>query len=155
MAKAYLLLGSNIGDRSKYLSKAVSSIESTVGIIIYRSGIYETGAWGYSSKNNFLNMALRVDTTLEPEELLTTLKKIEKSLGRKASAGGYSDREIDIDIIFFDDVVLETDELTIPHPLMAERDFVLRPLNEIAPDFVHPVLGKSVQELLGKDESKK
>jgi len=148
MASVYLSLGSNIDDRSLYLNKAISAIRSDIGQVIRGSGLYETEAWGYKSPKLFLNMALLVDTSLDPEQLLGTIKHIEKSMGRKNSSTGYSDREIDIDIIFYSDLQIESDTLTIPHPRMHKRRFVLEPLNEIAPDFVHPVLEKSVREML-------
>lgn len=150
MARVFLSLGSNLGDRKKSLEKAISLIEVDIGEVLQRSEICETDAWGFGSKKKFLNMAICTITFLLPGDLLKGLKKIERTMGRQESKGGYNDRPIDIDIIFYDDLVISTPELIIPHPLMEKREFVLEPLNQIATDFIHPVLKESVQSLLNK-----
>lgn len=150
MASVFLSLGSNLGDRKKSLEKALSLIEDDIGEVLSKSGIYETDAWDYKSENMFLNMAICITTSLLPEALLADIKKIEGKMGRQYSKVGYSDRPIDIDIIFYDDLIISTPEITIPHPHMASRRFVLQPLSDIAPDLIHPVLKKSVQTLLNK-----
>ncbi|MGL4851779.1 MAG: 2-amino-4-hydroxy-6-hydroxymethyldihydropteridine diphosphokinase [Phocaeicola sp.] len=150
MVTVYLSLGSNLGEKEAYLHRAVADIEKRVGKITSLSAFYVTEAWGYHSENNYLNAACAVQTVLEPFELLTVTQSIEKDMGRlsKSCLGVYTDRVIDIDILLYEDCVLNTPELTIPHPLMAERLFVLEPLAEIAPNFIHPLLGKSMTELL-------
>lgn len=148
MATVFLSLGSNLGNRKSLLQRAILLIGNDIGEILLESDIYESEAWGYMSENKFLNMAICISTKLLPEVLLGDLKKIEGTMGRKKSTGGYIDRSIDIDIIFYDDLVISKPEITIPHPHMANRRFVLQPLNDIAPDFIHPVLKKSVQNLL-------
>lgn len=150
MASVFLSLGSNLGDRKKSLEKAISLIEADIGAVLQRSDFIETEPWGFGSKKRFLNMVICLNTLLRPEDLLYSLKKIESTMGRGESKGGYHDRPIDVDIIFYDDLVISTTELIIPHPLMEKREFVLEPLNQIAPDFIHPVLKESVQSLLNK-----
>jgi len=149
MSVVYICLGSNLGERHKYLNNAILAIQNEVGLVLARSSFYETEAWGFKSEHKFLNACISVSTTLSPDKLLTVLKKIEKDLGRlKTDKNRYSDRVIDLDIIFYDDLIYENHELTIPHPMMHKRSFVLVPLNEIASDFIHPVLKLSVKQIL-------
>lgn len=151
MAIVHLCLGSNLGNREDYFRKAMNEIENRIGPIVALSSLYETDAWGYDSDNKFLNACITANTALSPKDCLFQLKDIEILLGRLITAkNDYSDRVIDIDIIFYDDLVLETHELTIPHPKMQERLFVLNPLFEIAPDYIHPVLKKTVKTLLSE-----
>lgn len=153
MALSYLSLGSNLGDRRKNLTIALTHLDNNIGNILNKSGIYESEAWGYKSSNIFMNMVVAIDTSMEPEDLLGALKNIERIMGRGESAGAYADRQIDIDIIFYNSLVLSSPRLKIPHPLMADRRFVLEPLNEIAPDFIHPVLKLTVRELFSSSHS--
>ena len=142
----YLGLGSNLGNRQENLQKAIACLDP--GAV---SSVYETKPWGYSSENAFLNQVIRIDTALSPSELLQQIRQIEKSLGREEKTkDGYEDRLIDIDILLYDDLILETEELTIPHPHLHERLFVLEGLNEIAPDLIHPRLNQSIAELYAK-----
>lgn len=134
MHKAYLSLGSNLGNRKRMMREAIDMLAETVGEVDRISSQYETEPWGFSSPNMFLNMCVRVLTPLSPEQLLHATQLIEKRLGRtvKTSADGcYHDRVIDIDILTFDDLHIHTAELVLPHPHMHERDFVMKPLNEI------------------------
>jgi 2-amino-4-hydroxy-6-hydroxymethyldihydropteridine diphosphokinase len=149
MHKVYLLLGSNLGDRNKNIELAISELKDCGIIISKMSSLYNTKPWGYTEQPDFLNQAIECFTNLGAVELLREIKKIEKKLGRKNNIK-YGPRIIDIDIIFYDDLILKSEELTIPHPLMHERYFVLKPLSEIAPDFVHPELKISVKNLLEK-----
>jgi 2-amino-4-hydroxy-6-hydroxymethyldihydropteridine diphosphokinase len=142
----YLALGSNLGDRVQNLKAAVSALSPQM-VVKAKSNIYETLPWGYDDQPRFLNMALKAETYLKPEPLLKHLKRLEIALGRKASFQN-GPRLIDIDILLYDDLVLDTPALTIPHPHMHERGFVLLPLTDIAPDLIHPVTKKSVQEML-------
>lgn len=152
--KVYLLAGGNLNKTSVTYEKLFFLLESSIGRIIEKSNFYESEAWGFASTNNFINIALLVHTYLSPDEVFAKLQSIEKQLGRisKTNNKAYSDRIMDVDIIFFNDNIVETENLTIPHPHMHERMFVLMPLCEITPDFVHPVSGKTIQEL--KDECK-
>ena len=143
----YLSLGSNIPDRAAHLSRATNRIAESIGTIIKKSPIYETQSWGYND-NDYLNMAIEVQTTLSPSDLLKTINKIEADLGRVRSGNGYEARTIDIDILFYDNETIDLPLLTIPHPKIALRRFVLQPMADIAPDFVHPTMGKTMAVLL-------
>lgn len=145
----YLSLGTNLGNKEENLRTAVTLIEEQVGTITSQSALYASAPWGFDSENTFLNNAIAVETSLTPEELLSVTQRIEHTLGRtrKSVDGQYSDRLIDIDILLYDDVVMHTPTLTLPHPLMHRRLFVLEPLNEIAPTLVHPLLQKEIATL--------
>ena len=146
MSKVYLSIGSNKGNRSVLINKAIDEIEKKVGIIISRSSIYESKSWGFDS-NDFYNLCLLIDTDIEPKSLLINLKKIEKSMGREDVDSSYSDRFIDIDILFYDNIITDSEDLKIPHPKIEIRKFVLVPMLEIADDYVHPILNKTIMEL--------
>jgi 2-amino-4-hydroxy-6-hydroxymethyldihydropteridine diphosphokinase len=147
MNDAYLLTGGNIGNRLVSLQQACMKIEKQAGIVLQKSAVYETAAWGVTDQDLFLNQVLLVSTSLPPEELLHTLLHIEQELGRKRIVK-MGPRIIDIDILFYNNEIISTPVLTVPHPQIANRRFVLTPLNEIAPCFVHPVLQKTIAELL-------
>lgn len=150
MANIYLGLGSNLGDKTDNLNRAVEIINCTIGKVTSLSSFYETAPWGFHSDHTFLNAALCVNSTLTPEEVLTRTQQIERDLGRthKSTGGIYSDRPIDIDILLYEDLCLSTPTLTLPHPGLSDRLFVLRPLTEIAPEMIHPVSGLTIRELL-------
>ena len=144
----FLGLGSNLGDKQSNLQKAIADIAERIGILSAMSSMYETKPWGFSSHHTFLNQVVCVDTILTPEEILKESKAIEKGIGRLKKTGNrYEDRLIDIDILFYGNLILNTEELTLPHPLLHERAFVLKGLNELAPELVHPVLKQSVSTL--------
>lgn len=149
MSKVFLGLGTNLGDKRNNLLTAVNHIEEKIGKVTSLSSFYETEPWGFKSDNSFLNAALGVETSLEPVAILHFIKEIEVEMGRtqKSVNKVYSDRPIDIDILLYDDIIIKSEELTIPHPLMTERDFVMKPLVEIAGDTVHPLLGKKLLEI--------
>ena len=149
MAIAYLALGTNIGNKRRNMITAAALLAERVGDVLALSGFYETEPWGFQSENTFLNAALQLDTSLSPLELLKATQEIEIEMGRtQKSNGAYHDRIIDIDILLYDNLVLQTPELTLPHPLMHERLFVMEPLAEIAPNVLHPVFKKPVISLL-------
>ena len=150
MAEVYLGLGTNLGDKEANLDMAMEEIRKRVGEILSLSAYYITEPWGFDSKNAFLNAVCKVSTSLSPLDVLLTTQSIEKDLGRlkKSVNGQYSDRPIDIDILLYDDIVLDSPNLTIPHPLMHKRTFVMEPLSEIATELVNPVLHESMKEIL-------
>lgn len=142
----YLALGSNLGDRYANLRAAITALPPAV-YVVQESPVYETRPWGYTDQPTFLNMTLKGETALEPVELLQRLKNLETGLGRQPSVR-WGPRLIDLDILFYSDLVLETQGLVIPHPHLQERAFVLVPLADLAPDLLHPVFGKSIRDLL-------
>ena len=146
MMYVYFGLGTNLGDKEHNLRLAVRKIEERVGKVVSLSAFYATAPWGFASDNAFLNAVVCVETSLPPLEILSVTQSIEKEMGRthKSVNGVYSDRVIDIDLLLYDGLVLDTPALKLPHPLMQERRFVMEPLAEIAPDVMHPVLGKTL-----------
>jgi 2-amino-4-hydroxy-6-hydroxymethyldihydropteridine diphosphokinase len=154
MNVAFLCLGGNIGHRIENLNASKKAIEEFSGKIISQSGIYETEAWGSDSENKYLNQVIKINTKLGANELLASLLKIEKKLGRKRDSNKNSDRTIDIDILFFNSEVISGKEIDIPHPRLHQRNFVLKPLNEIAGEFKHPVLKKTISALLKNNKDK-
>lgn len=142
----YLALGSNLENRAANLKEAISSLSPQMDVLA-KSKIYETPPWGYTDQPKFLNQVVKVKTYLDPEPLLKHLKRLEIALGRQATFRN-GPRLIDIDILFYDDLILETPTLVIPHPRLHERGFVLMPLMDIAPDLVHPVQRQSISEML-------
>ena len=149
MATIYLGLGTNLGDKEANLRTAIYKLQERIGKQVSLSSFYETAPWGFESDHSFLNAAIGLETSLSPIEILHITQEIEKELGRtqKSVNGSYSDRLIDIDILLYDTLVLQTPELTIPHPLMTERDFVMKPLIEIAGNVIHPTRQKTLSEL--------
>lgn len=146
MSGIFLALGSNVGNRKKNIEEAILRIGKEVSVIKVAS-IYETSPVGFKDQNNFLNTVVQVKTDKDPVGLLLYIKEIEEQIGRiKRFRNG--PREIDIDLILFEDIVLNSDSLNLPHPRLHLRDFVLLPLNEISSKIVHPVLGKSIKELV-------
>jgi 2-amino-4-hydroxy-6-hydroxymethyldihydropteridine diphosphokinase len=153
MHSVYLLTGSNQGNRKEQLEQSIVELELQAGTIIRASAMYETEAWGIEGLPSHLNQALLLETRLSPAQLLSIIHGIENKLGRIRQQK-WGVRAIDIDIIYFDNLILNLPELVIPHPLMQQRNFVLAPLAEIAPDFVHPILLQTNKQLLEISEDK-
>jgi 2-amino-4-hydroxy-6-hydroxymethyldihydropteridine diphosphokinase len=153
MGNAYIGIGSNQGDRIDYCNKAITAI-TKFAVIKSLSSVYETEPAGVIDQPDFINCVVEIETALDPFELLSKLLDIENELGRKRVGTG-SPRTIDLDLIFYDDLVVQREDLIIPHPRAHLRRFVLEPLCEIAPDFVHPILNVSVLKLLNDLEEKK
>lgn len=144
----YLLMGSNLGEKKKQMDQAINLIPAVIGPVTKKSSFYETEPWGFSSEKFFLNIALQTLTSFSPIEVMHKIDEIEKTFGRERTDRGYSSRTMDIDILFYDDLVLDQDNLKIPHPRLQYRRFVLVPLDEIAHDLIHPVIRKTIGELL-------
>ena len=147
MNRVFLLLGGNLGDRFSYLKQAITLIDSQIGPVIRQSAVYETASWGNEQQPDYLNQVLEVDTKLSPEELLVQLLETEKVMGRIRHEK-WGARIIDIDILFYNNQIIDGSNLIIPHPYLHQRRFTLVPLVELAPEFVHPVLKQSLKELL-------
>lgn len=147
----FLGIGTNLGDKKKNIELAFDKIEEQIGNITSISALYLSKPQGFDSENLFVNCAIHIQTPLKPTEVLSETQSIEKDMGRKDKSEdiGYADRIIDIDILFYNNLIINNSStLIIPHPLIQERDFVLKPLSEIAPDLIHPVFNKSIEELL-------
>ncbi|CAN5515134.1 2-amino-4-hydroxy-6-hydroxymethyldihydropteridinediphosphokinase [soil metagenome] len=147
----FLLLGANLSDRVQTLRRAVDFITERVGVVVRQSGLYETAPWGVLDQPSYLNQVVAVETTLEPDVVLAQTQAIELELGR-VRLEKWGARVIDIDILYYDQLIWQTDTLTIPHPYLHQRRFTLVPLTEIVPDFVHPILLKTNAELLAECE---
>lgn len=147
MIGVYLLLGSNVGERWQNLLQAQKLIEEKCGKVSLESAVYETEAWGLTDQNSFYNRAIMINTVLEPVELLAILKQIEQYVGRTETVK-WGPRVIDIDILFYRNITIDTETLKVPHPYLQDRKFTLVPLNEIAPELLHPIMLKTVQQLL-------
>lgn len=147
MNEVYLLTGGNMGNRLQYLEQAAASIEKNIGAITRRSAVYETAAWGLENQDAFLNQVLEIRTHLDPGSVLAEILGIEENMGRKREQK-YGPRIIDIDILFFNDEVIDRPGLKLPHPQMQFRRFVLEPLSQLIPSRIHPLLKKTVKELL-------
>lgn len=156
MKKVFIGLGSNLGDREKKLDEAKIRIEATIGKIIAASSLYQTEPWGFKSENDFLNMVICAETNLIPSGLLGRILMIESQMGRIRCEDQFSSREIDIDILLYDNEIINEGSVKIPHPRMPERRFVLVPLCEIGSEIVHPVMNQTIESLLKscKDSSR-
>jgi 2-amino-4-hydroxy-6-hydroxymethyldihydropteridine diphosphokinase len=143
----FLLTGSNLGDSAQHLRQAAHYIAAQCGVVVRQSAVYQTAAWGKEDQQDFLNQVLQIDTTLSAEALLAKVLAIEQNMGRVRKEK-WGERLIDIDLLYFHQQIISEPHLQIPHPGIALRRFVLEPLTEIAPDFIHPVLLKNNRELL-------
>ena len=147
MHNVFIAIGTNLGDKEENIRQSIKKMEQNNIHIIKKSNVYKTMPYGYKNQPVFLNCAVQAETMLSPEELLYTLLSIEKQMGRKRKIH-WGPRIIDLDIIFYDNLIINSSNLKIPHPDMQNREFVLKPLCDIAPNFVHPVLHKTMKELL-------
>lgn len=149
MALTYLGLGTNLGDKKQNLNNAVTALSLEAGGVLAISSFHVSAPWGFNSENTFLNAVVLIETKLTPFGLLKKTQEIERSIGRTAkSTQGYTDRLIDIDILLYDNLMIDEPTLKIPHPLIMERDFVLIPLVEIAPDLANPLTGKKYSDII-------
>ncbi|MFO8054081.1 MAG: 2-amino-4-hydroxy-6-hydroxymethyldihydropteridine diphosphokinase [Bacteroidales bacterium] len=147
----YIIAGSNIAPRITFIKSAAKIILAQGLEISHASSYYESSPWGFQSGTNFLNRVFEIKTTLQPHALLKSILETEKKLGRKKHhKPGYHSRSIDLDILFYDELIIDDHDLTLPHPKIAERKFVLEPLHEIIPQFIHPVKQKSIASLLAQ-----
>lgn len=152
MSRVYLLLGGNTGDRDMFLNMARQKIACQIGVPAAVSSVFETEPWGFSHETDFLNQLIIVETLLEPADVISGVLSIEQQLGRSREKDHYTARTIDIDILFYDDMVIDKKDLSIPHPLLHRRRFALEPLAEVEPGLVHPVFNKTVARLLSECE---
>jgi len=148
MSQVYLLIGGNLGDRFQLLKQVKELICNVFGGLKKESSIYESEPWGFEADQNFLNQVVVVSTELEPINVLDKCQQIENDLGRIRSNSGYASRTMDVDILFIDDKIIETERLIVPHEHLHKRKFTLLPLNELSTDFIHPKLNKTFIELL-------
>ena len=154
MSKVYFSIGSNKGNRSGLINEAIDKIDIIIGKVVLKSSIYETKSWGFNS-NNFYNICILLESTLTPELILNKILTIEKDMGRLKTTDQYSDRFIDIDILFFDNMIVNSKSLEIPHPRIQLRKFVLIPMLELTPDLIHPILNKSIKSCFVLSEIQK
>lgn len=147
MSQVYLLLGANLGRRFEQMKAAFQEIVEQIGAVVQCSSLYETAAWGMKDDPSYLNQVVIVETSLEPLAVLKSINKIEEKLGRIRNLK-WESRLIDIDILFYDDRIISTPELAVPHPYLHLRRFTLIPLHELVPDLIHPVLKKNIKDLL-------
>lgn len=154
METVYLCLGGNIGDTLNYLQNAVAMIGRRIGSVVSQSAVYQSEPWGFNAEQMFLNQVVVAETELEPHAVLEHCLQIESEFGRTRSGNGYEPRTIDIDIIFFGHQIISQPDLQVPHPLMHRRNFVLQPMCDVAADFVHPVIGKTVRQLFAECDDK-
>ena len=147
MSKVILLFGSNIGNKTENITKALSQVSGSLGEIIRTSSLYETAAWGNTNQESFYNLVCTLNTSFSPEQILKKILEIEQKLGR-IRVKKWEARIIDIDILYIDDIIFKSETLQIPHPLLHERKFTLMPLVQIAPDYIHPILKLTSIELL-------
>lgn len=150
----FLSLGSNLGNRMDNIESARRILLQSVGQLVVSSPVYESEPWGFKSDHWFLNQVVKMKTMLQPFPLMEKMLEIEEQIGRERKEEGYTDRLIDLDILFYDDFVINGKVLTLPHPGVADRMFILKPLREIAPDMEHPLLKSSVKKLLKKCKDK-
>lgn len=148
MTKLYLLLGGNLGDKKSVFAEARMILEKAIGKITAQSALYETEPWGFDSEDLFWNQVLEITTVLSPDEVLQQTQNAETGLGRIRKANQYASRIIDIDILFYGELIINQANLIVPHPRIQERKFTLIPLCEIAPDLIHPVFQKNIRQLL-------
>jgi 2-amino-4-hydroxy-6-hydroxymethyldihydropteridine diphosphokinase len=144
----YLCIGGNLGEREANLEEALEFIDFNFGDVVGVSSIYESEPWGMSDVPNFLNQVVHIQSELTDKELLEEIADLEEFFGRERSSQGYVSREMDIDVLFIDEEVISTEALQVPHPRISERRFVLEPMAEIAPEFIHPELKQAVEVLL-------
>lgn len=147
MNEVYLQLGSNIGDRLDNLEQSIKIITERIGNVLEKSSVYESTPWGVENQRNFLNQVIFVKSNFDPYTILDLVLQIEKDMGR-IRIEKWGERIIDIDILFIDDLIIESENLCIPHEFIAKRKFVLQPMCEIAPGFIHPKLNKTISQLL-------
>tara|TARA_Y100000389_G_C17370414_1_gene468711 strand:+ start:183 stop:656 length:474 start_codon:yes stop_codon:yes gene_type:complete len=142
----YFSIGSNKGNRSGLINEAIDKIDIAIGRVELKSNIYETKSWGFNS-NNFYNICLLIESSISPDLILNKILIIEKEMGRLKTGDQYNDRCVDIDILFVDDIIVNSKNLIIPHPRIQLRKFVLTPMLDLAPDLIHPILNKSIRQL--------
>ena len=147
MNEVYLQLGSNIGDRLDNLDQSIKIITERIGNVLEKSSVYESTPWGVENQRNFLNQVIFVKSNFDPYTILDLVLQIEKDMGR-IRIEKWGERIIDIDILFIDDFIIESENLCVPHEFIAKRKFVLQPMCEIAPGFIHPKLNKTISQLL-------